>query len=113
MEEAQLTGLVCPRCGTVNLPPIARCLNCQALLAEAEPKPLSGKGRVYTYTVVHVPPAHLTEKAPYTLVIVELAEGPRLTARLEDPAEDTSLEIGTPVTLVGQEDGAYIFRLEK
>ena len=110
MEETQLTGLVCPQCGTVNLPPIARCLNCQALLAEAKPKPLSGKGRVYTYTVVHVGPAHLADKVPYTLVIVELEEGPRLTARLEGPV-DSNFEIGTPVTLVGKEEGAYIFRV--
>ena len=39
------------------------------------------KGTVYTETVVHVPPEHLLHEAPYQVILVDLAEGMRVTGR--------------------------------
>lgn len=37
--------------------------------------------RVYSETVVHVPPVHLAEAAPYQVVLVDLGDGTRVTGR--------------------------------
>ena len=41
------------------------------------------KGTVYTETVVHAAPEQFTADAPYQLAIITLAEGGRVTARIE------------------------------
>jgi len=50
---------------------------------------------VYSYTVVH----HQTHPAffvPYTILLVEMEEGPRVVAQLRAP-EGTPVRIGMPV----------------
>jgi len=42
----------------------------------------SGKGKVYAWTVVHVPVRGLEEEAPYIVAAVDLDEGARIVARL-------------------------------
>ena len=44
----------------------------------------SGKGRVWTYSHVHVPfcGAEWEDQLPYTVVLVDLDEGPRMLSRL-------------------------------
>lgn len=51
----------------------------------------AGKGSVYSYTVVTDPPAGFEEQAPYVLALVQLDEGPLVTAQLTD--------LGAPVTI--------------
>jgi uncharacterized OB-fold protein len=57
----------------------------------------SGRGTVHSWTVAHHA-FHPAFKAdlPYTLVIVDLAEGPRAMGRL-DPASAPQLRLGLPV----------------
>ena len=55
----------------------------------------SGRGVVYSYTVVRHQ-THPAFPAPYTVLLVELQEGPRLIARLRAP-EDARVRIGTRV----------------
>ena len=49
-----------------------------------QPHPLSGRGTLCTYAVVHQPPAGHTGEVPYMVAIVQLADGPRVTAQLTD-----------------------------
>jgi hypothetical protein len=49
-----------------------------------EPHRLSGRGAVYSYTVVHQPPEGYEGGAPYILALVRLEEGPLITAQLTD-----------------------------
>jgi len=42
-----------------------------------------GSGVVYTETLVHSPTPQFVDDVPYQLAIIELAEGKRLTARIE------------------------------
>jgi uncharacterized OB-fold protein len=57
----------CPHCGAVNL----------------EWQPVSGKGEVYSYTVVHRAPSKgFAEMLPYVVAVVALTEGPHLMTRL-------------------------------
>ena len=57
----------------------------------------SGRGAVHSWTVAHhaFHPA-FKDDLPYTLVIVDLAEGPRALGRL-DPSAQSALRIGLPV----------------
>ena len=64
------------------------------------------QGIVYTETVVHMAPPALTHLAPYQLVMVDLADGRRVTGR----SEGDRVAIGDPVELATETDGVLIFR---
>jgi uncharacterized protein len=59
---------------------------------------LSGKGIVYSYTVVQDAPVGFDVQAPYALAMVKLDEGVMLTAQLTDL--DGEPEIGMRVEMV-------------
>ena len=50
--------------------------------ADQEWRDVSGKGRLYAWTEVHVPVRGLEDFAPYVLAAVELDEGVRVMSRL-------------------------------
>ena len=79
---------------------------------EWESKELSGRGRLYSYTVVHHPlPPGFEE--PVIVAVVELDEGIRMVSNVVDIEAD-SLKIDEPlqVTFVDQDEGwtAPLFR---
>jgi uncharacterized protein len=45
---------------------------------------LSGRGVIYSYTVIQDAPAGYEEQAPYALALVKLDEGPIVTAQITD-----------------------------
>ena len=55
----------------------------------------SGRGTIYSFTTVRQQ-THPAFVPPYTVVLVEMKEGPRLIAQLRAP-EDTEVKIGAPV----------------
>lgn len=63
-------------------------------------------GTVYTETVVHAAPEQFTADAPYQLAIITLAEGGRLTARIEG----ARVAIGDAVSFVEDRGGISFFR---
>ena len=68
---------------------------------------LKGKGKVVTYTIIHVAPEHFEGQAPYPIAIIELDEGPRITAQIVDCDRD-KVKIGMQVQSTFrkiQEDG--------
>ena len=61
---------------------------------------MSGRGRLYTYTVVHRAPTPVYQaEAPYALAYIELDEGPRVPARLVD-VDPATVEVGMLVEVV-------------
>ena len=95
-QRYALIGEKCPTCGEFIFPPRDVCPACAA---EAKvPYQLSGKGEVYSYTVIQDAPAGFEEQAPYVLAIIKLDEGPMLTAQLTDL--DAPPEIGMKVEMV-------------
>jgi uncharacterized OB-fold protein len=69
----------CSGCGTFRFPVTPLCPACRSF--DFDWAPCSGRGTIYSYTVVH----HQTHPAfpvPYTIVLVELEEGPRLIGQL-------------------------------
>ena len=99
LSEGTLPGGVCAECGQVLLPPRPACYACGSREIEIESQPRSG--HIYTYTSVHTPPPALADEAPYTIAVVELASGGRLTGRVD--ASYDEVEIGQPVELTVRE----------
>ncbi len=92
-----LVGEVCPHCQVKVFPPRDVCPNCGG---EARtPYTFSGRGEVYSYTTIYEAPAGFEDKAPYTVALVKLEEGPLVTAQLTDLG-DKPVEIGMPVEMV-------------
>ena len=61
---------------------------------------VSGRGRVYTYTVIHRGPTPAFQAdTPYVIAHVELEEGPRVISNLIG-CENTAVHIGMPVAVV-------------
>ena len=73
----------CERCGHRPFPPRAHCSDCgSGALAWA---PVSGRGRVHSYTVAHRPPhPKFAKQVPLVVAIVELDEGPRMVAEASE-----------------------------
>jgi uncharacterized OB-fold protein len=99
LADERLLGAVCEECGTVLLPPRPACYGCGSRNVHVEEQPRTGE--VVSYTAVHTPPPAFAEDAPYTVAIVELESGGRLTGRVDAAYED--VEIGTPVRLTVRE----------
>jgi hypothetical protein len=76
------------------------CPQCRSF--ETEWITSSGRGVIYSYTVVRHQ-THPAFPAPYTVLLVEMEEGPRIIAQLRAP-ENAAIAIGMPVT-IGWEEG--------
>jgi len=87
----------CPRCGTLRHPPRPMCPNCNSM--ETEWVKSSGKGELYTWTVVHRPVHPAFAEVPYIVGMVELKEGVRLISNVIECSID-DLQAGMPVEVV-------------
>jgi len=89
--EKRLMGLRCSRCKKITIPPRALCSHCGN--SALEWMELSGKGRLVTYTVIHISPAQFQAFAPYAVGIIELADGVRLPGMIRNVRFE-SLKVG-------------------
>jgi hypothetical protein len=85
-REGRLIVQRCTTCGTYVWTPQMACREC--LTETLEWAEVSGRGSIHTFVVMHhaAIPAF---KAPYTLAVVELEEGPRMFSDIVgcDPAD--------------------------
>ena len=104
-QRYALVGEICPHCEAKIFPPRDVCPHCGG---EAKtPYAFTGRGTVYSFTVMHDAPAGFENTTPYTVALVKLEEGPMVTAQLTDIGEQP-VEIGMPVETVTRklrEDG--------
>lgn len=104
--------LKCSSCGTVQVPPAYSCMACKS--EKLEETQIPGKGTIYTYSTVHIPLATLEKEAPYTVAIVEIEGGCKITGRVivpsEEPLQD-KLSIGALVEVAEVRGGIYFFKL--
>lgn len=74
----------CSDCGRPRFPPMPSCPWCASAAWHLKESP--GRGAIYSFVTAHVPISPGYESPlPYTVATVELAEGPRLLARVEPP----------------------------
>ena len=72
-EIGYLIGSRCKICEKVFFPKASVCLNCLEL-GEMEEVPLSRKGKLYCYTIVHQKVPGSMIEAPFIPIIVQLPE---------------------------------------
>ena len=90
----------CEACGHAFLPPSGICPECGSTAVTSEP--LADRGTVRSFTEISVTIPKFHGETPYTVVLVELNAGIRLTGQLRGGAAE-DLAIGDPVVL-GVED---------
>lgn len=87
----------CSGCDTFRFIPREICPQCHSTAAQWVP--IGGLGEVYTYTTVHRAPTPAYQAdAPYVIVHVTLAEGPRMIANLHGVDPD-AVYVGMPVQI--------------
>jgi len=92
-----LVGEQCEHCNAKIFPPRDICPECGR---EAKTRfSFSGRGEVYSFTVVHDAPVGYESQAPYAIALVRLADGPLVTAQLTD-VDAKDLRVGLPVEMV-------------
>ena len=101
VQQGRLLLQYCPRCGVYQYYARPLCARCHT--ADPEWREASGRGVLYSYSVVHRGPTPAFQTtAPYVTAIVELEEGPRMFTNIVD-ADPGSLRVGTAVNVVFRE----------
>jgi uncharacterized protein len=103
-KDGRLLGSKCQECGELTIPARQICPNCHS--NQMEVYAYSGKGKLVAFTVIFVPPIMMAEagydsKNPYCSGIVELKEGPRISAQIldVDMKQPENIRIGTPMMM--------------
>ncbi|MFB6169638.1 MAG: Zn-ribbon domain-containing OB-fold protein [Haloarculaceae archaeon] len=99
LADGRLMGADCQNCEQVMVPPRAFCYACGSGNVVADDQPTTGE--VVTYTEVRTPPPAFEDEAPYTVAVVELDSGARLTGRVR--ADYEAVAIGDRVELTTRE----------
>jgi uncharacterized OB-fold protein len=102
--EHRLVVQRCTACGHTRLPPAPLCPECRS--TEADWQPVSGRGEVYTYTVVHRPIA-AGQPLPTVIAVIALegAGGVRMISNVVG-VDAAVVAIGMPVELVWEDMSA-------
>ncbi|MCB0108912.1 MAG: Zn-ribbon domain-containing OB-fold protein [Caldilineaceae bacterium] len=66
---------------------------------DQQTRPLSGTGTIYSFSIMYSVPQGFEEQKPYVIAIVQLDEGPMVTAQLTDINQD-DVAIGQRVEMV-------------
>ena len=83
----------CQSCRHFQHPPYATCVNCMGIDLKFEP--VSGKGRLYTWSVMHMQSiTGFEDRVPYTTLLVELDEQPKLLLLSYMEGRDEGLQVG-------------------
>ncbi len=96
LKEKKLMAAKCGRCGTIYLPPRPVCSNCYS--KELEWTQLKPRGKLATFTVIHVAPEQFQNAAPYAYGIIELEKGLRLPGMIRN-VEREKLKVGIELAI--------------
>jgi len=99
LKENRLLGLKCSDCGAITVPPKMVCRQCAG--PDLEIVELKGSGKIRTFTTVYVASEGREDEVPYTIVMVELDDGPWIMGNLDgvEPEKVTMEIIGKKVTM--------------
>lgn len=87
----------CRACRHIYFPPRPFCPRCQCQAVDAFEA--SGKAHLYSYVICHRPPLGWPPE-PYSLALVELAEGPRMVSNIVNVEQSTrSLILDMPLVV--------------
>tara|TARA_A100001391_G_scaffold44878_1_gene26393 strand:+ start:4344 stop:4769 length:426 start_codon:yes stop_codon:yes gene_type:complete len=94
LSAGQFETSHCRSCDRLSFLPKPICPHCWS--SDIGWSPLSGRGRLYSSTVIHAAPAVFQPEAPYSVGIVDLDEGLRIATRIvgeTTPALDSAVEL--------------------
>ena len=104
VAEHKLMASRCASCGAMHLPPRAICPKCHS--DQMEWVETSGKGKLAAFTVIYVAPNAMiaqgfTREKPYISGIVEIEEGPKISARITgfDPTKPDTIKVGSELAV--------------
>lgn len=104
LQEHKLMGSRCATCAETFVPPRPLCPKCHGETMNWVE--MSGVGTLAAYTAVYIGPtamiaAGYDRNTPYLTGVVELAEGPFISAQILglDATHPDSIAIGTPLTV--------------
>jgi uncharacterized OB-fold protein len=102
--EHRLVVQRCTSCEHLWIPPAPVCPECRS--EDSDWKEVSGRGEVYTYTIVHRTIA-ADQELPFFIAVIALegAGGVRMISNLVDVNSD-QIEIGLPVEIVWEDMSA-------
>ena len=82
--------MICPECGGDEL----------------EWVPASGKGSVYSTSVIRQKPER---GGDYNFAVIQLAEGPRMVSRVENiPPQDVAIDMAVQARITEEDQGPYV-----
>ncbi|MFC1962204.1 Zn-ribbon domain-containing OB-fold protein [Chloroflexota bacterium] len=81
LKKNKLLGLKCQDCGSITIPPKMVCRKCTG--PNMNVMELNGAGKIQTFTTVNVASEGRENECPYTIVLVELDEGPWIMGSLD------------------------------
>lgn len=100
-NKKKLMGVKCMKCGEILVPPRQLCIKCGSTnLKWIE---LSGRGKIISYTIIHVTSPKFTKKAPYAVGIIELEEGVKLPGMIKN-IDFKELKVGLKVKVAFEEE---------
>jgi len=110
LGEGKLMGSRCRSCGVLHVPPRPLCPACYG--QEMCWEEMGGRGKLVAFTTVHIVPTAMVEAGygrdnPYCTGIVQLDEGPAISAQIlgVDSRHPEQIRIGTPLRVAFVERG--------
>ncbi len=105
VQGNKVLGARCGACGYPSAPPAPWCPVCQK--REQQPADFGPLGTVWASTLVQIPVGRWTP--PYAMAYIDLDEGPRVIAHLQDARIEKP---GTRVRIIGGEEGDLLVASE-
>jgi uncharacterized OB-fold protein len=96
-QRYRLEAAKCKSCDKIFFPPRLICSKCKS--QEFVPVKLSDHGKIITYTTIRVAPDQFNTQVPYSVAVVELKDGVRITTQVTD-CRPEDVAIGKTVKLV-------------
>ena len=103
LAQGRLITTRCARCARLSFPPRNLCRDCWS--TDLHWQTLLPRGRLYSFTRVHVVPNAFRGDAPYAIGIVDLEQGPRLMCRLIGPIDTQDLDQTVQMVVLHYDDG--------
>ena len=99
---AAIQAYECDQCGEKYVQRKWICPSCKN--TEFSLGELNGKGIVFSHTTIHVSSKEFSHLTPYTIALIDLEEGLRLTGRIKE-----QVEINDKVYCSAYEENVYTF----
>ena len=109
-QRYNLIGNQCGACNRIYFPPRESCPYCRRKsMDKMKNVKLNGKGKIVTYSIIHVAPEQFEGQAPYPIGIIQLDEGPCITAQIVDcDLEDVKIGMKVQSTFRKIQEDGYI-----